>query len=423
MKRFGYHVNRACRACGGEGFETVLELGAQPPSNAFLRPDEVAHEQRFPLTLMRCRACELCQLLDVVHGADVFAEYPYLSSTSGALRAHFAEMVRTLLATETPPPGALVVDVGANDGVTLDAYPVGPYRLLGVEPSSAGEHARAKGHTIEAAFFDRETAERLVEQHGRAHLVTASNVAAHVDDMLDFLAGFQTLLSDEGAAVIEVSYLPDLIDGGYFDTIYHEHLCYWALSPFVRAASRAGLRVVEAERVPFGASGPAMRVKVVGSGSTRSEGRSVAALLSRERAWGLYGRDRYLSFARRTHETLDELRRIIDQRVRSSGPMFGFAAPAKGNTLLNSLGVGPNQISALAENNPHKVGMLAPGSHIPVIDDATLLERGPDEVLLLAWNYADAILRYSPLAARGARFLVPLPKPTWRTQAELRQAG
>lgn len=353
----------------------------------------------------------------MVSGADVFADYAYLSSTSGALVRHYRQLIDHLVARFPVDPGAVVVDVGANDGIMLDAYRGRRLTRVGVEPSSAGRLLAEKGYALVPRFFDREVGTELAERFGPAAILTATNVAAHVDDHAEFMAGFAPALAPDGVAVFEFSHLPGLVDGLYFDTIYHEHLCYWSLRPFAHSCRAAGLQVIDAHPVDFGASGPALRVYAARADGALSPAPQVEAMIASEAAWGVDDPTRYLAFAARVRRVTEALVDEVDARVAQRGPIAAFSAPAKGNTLLNTCRFGPDRIAFVGENNPRKIGTLAPGSHIPVVHEDSLLERGLDEALLLAWNYAGFFLDKTLFAKEGGRFLVPLPSPEWRQRS------
>lgn len=413
MARFGYHKNDSCRICNSNRLRPYLDLGMQPPSNAFIALSEVDIEQYFPLVVYLCEDCGLSQLIDVVHGEDVFDDYAYLSSSSRALVSHYGGMVTDMLGRLSPPPGSLIVDVGANDGITLDRYPTG-YRLLGVEPSSAGHVAVEKGHSVVPRFFNRQVAREITAVHGSAALVTATNVCAHVDDIQDFMGGFSELLADDGVLVLEFPYLVDLIEGGYFDTIYHEHLCYHALTPLTTLFDRVGLRALSVQRVDIGASGPALRLYVGRASGLQHVDESIINMLAAEAEWGVKDIARYRDFSGKVSGIIGSLRKILSQARADGLRVAAYSAPAKGNTLLNAAGFGPADIACVAENNVAKVGKLTPGSHIPIVSDAEFLEQKFDLALLLSWNYADFFLKNSAFCKAGGQFLIPLPSPIVR---------
>lgn len=414
QNRYGMTTRTTCRICGASDLQMYLDLGDQPPSNAFIAPEDTAEEQRFPLQVFLCSNCGLSQLIHVVHSADIFDDYLYLSSTSGALRRHYGEMVDDILTRLTPAEGALVVDIGANDGITLRCYPEGRYRVLGIEPSSAGAYARKEGFEIIDAFFNSETASDVIKSHGKAAVITATNVFAHVDDIVSFAAGVETLLDDEGVYIIEFPYVGDMLNLLYFDTIYHEHLCYLAFQPLQKLFEAVGLRMFDVNSSEVGASGPAKRLFVCRKDASHATTAAMRDALAQEQEWGVRDLAAYRVFAERVANVRDGLRKQIAGLKQNGVRIGGYAAPAKGNTLLNYLGLGPDDLLLISENNAEKVGKVTPGSHIPIVDDATFMSSGISVALLLAWNYADFFVANSEFVKNGGRFLVPLPEPVIR---------
>ncbi|OAN55035.1 class I SAM-dependent methyltransferase [Magnetospirillum moscoviense] len=402
-------VRTTCRICGGSHLVRTLDLGAQPPSNSFLAPADIAAEQAFPLEMHLCTDCGLSQLVHIVYSEDIFDEYLYLSSTSRALCQHYQGLIDGALARFDPPAGALAVDIGCNDGIMLRRYPEGRCRLLGIEPSSAGKCAREAGFEVIDQFFEAGLAERLATSHGRAALITATNVFAHVDDIASFAAGVRTLLADDGVFIIEFPYLVDMVERLYFDTIYHEHLCYLALTPLDHLFAKVGLRAFRVERTEVGASGPALRLFVCRAESARATEDSITAMRADEQAWGITDPARYRDFAARVERIRDRILALIAEVKAKGGRVGAYGAPAKGNTLLNYLKLGPSDIEMVAENNALKVGKVTPGSHIPIVGDDSFLASGIDTALLLTWNYLDFFLGNSDFIKKGGKFIVPLP--------------
>lgn len=408
--RFSHYTRDNCRFCGSRNLQPYIDLGAQPPSNSFIRPEDIAEEERFPLTVHLCTDCGCSQLLDVVAGTDIFDDYAYLSSTSRALCNHYQGLVDGLITQFEPAPGALAVDIGCNDGIMLDRYPAGVYSLLGVEPSKVVEYARQKGHKVHNDFFGEELAKRIVDEQGRASLITMTNVFAHIDDIHDIVRGLARLLADDGVFALEFPYVVDTVDQTLFDTIYHEHLGYLALTPVKTLLATVGLRPFAVERIPFGASGPALRV-YIGHESSRPEGQSVKDLLAFEADWGLCDPKTYQRFADDVRQATGELARMVRELTAKGEKVAAFSAPAKGNTLLNSAGLTVDDLAMISENNDIKIGLVAPGSHVPVVSDETLLASGIKTAILLSWNYADFFVANSPFVKAGGRFIVPLPRP------------
>jgi hypothetical protein len=288
--------------------------------------------------------------------------------------------------------------------------------VLGVEPSSAGEYARKEGFEIVDAFFNADTAAAIAESHGKASIITATNVFAHVDDIVSFAEGVETLLADDGVYVIEFPYVGDMLRLLYFDTIYHEHLCYLGFTPLKALFDRAGLRMFDVVSSEIGASGPAKRLFVCKKNAPHETTTALTAALDAEQSWGVRDIAPYEDFARRVAEVRDTLNAQIAHLKADGMKIGGYAAPAKGNTLLNYLGLGPDDIVAISENNAEKVGKVTPGTHIPIVGDAVFMDMGIDVSLLLAWNYADFFVENSDFTKTGGRFLVPLPEPVLRPE-------
>lgn len=412
MTKFTSTRRTTCRICGHADLTPYLDLGPQPPSNSFIAPEEVPDEQRFPLIVELCRSCGLSQLSEVVAATSIFSDYAYLSSTSKALVRHYQGMVDDILARYRPAAGSLIVDVGCNDGITLARYPAGRFALVGVEPSSSGDYAVEAGFTVEKCFFNAETAAEMRRRHGAASVITTTNVFAHVDGIRDFTRGIAGLLADDGVFVIEFPYLREMIEHLYFDTVYHEHLSYLALTPLAKLFADLGLRPFNVQRVDVGASGPALRLAVCLDKAPHPTDASIDAMLAAERDWGIRDPATYSKFSDRVSAMRDELLRIIRELKAAGNKIGAYGAPAKGNTMLNYLGATADDIAAVAENSPTKIGKLTPGTHLPVVSDAEFMQMGFTHALLLTWNYAEFFLANSDFVKQGGKFIIPFPKPT-----------
>jgi len=406
--------NESCRICGSRDLIQYLSLGDQPPSNAFIDAVAIKDEQAFPLDVYLCPECGLSQLLDIVSSEDIFDDYAYLSSTSRALCQHYQGMIDSVLAELQPAAGSLVVDIGCNDGITLNCYPRDTYRVLGIEPSSAGQYATERGFEVIERFFSEDCGRDVAATHGKAKIVTATNVFAHVDDIAGFAAGVRELLDDDGVFIIEFPYLIDMIEALYFDTIYHEHLSYLSIAPLDVLFSKIGLRAFHVERTEVGASGPALRLFVCLADAPHAERGTIAALRAAEAEWGVKDIKAYEQFAERVRKTGEELIALIRTLKADGAKIAAYGAPAKGNTLLNYIKADTTLIDVVAENNELKIGKVTPGTHIPIISDDALLAGGYTHALLLAWNYLDFFLEISPFIKGGGKFIVPVPAPIIR---------
>jgi SAM-dependent methyltransferase len=399
-----------CRACGSGRLETFLSLGELPLSDGFLAPVELARtEPRYPLDVAFCHDCALVQILHTVPPEELFgADYPYFSSVTDTLVRHAAENVRARIAERGLGPASLVVELASNDGYLLQHYLAAGVGVLGIDPAPGPvAAARAKGIDSLEAFFGLELAARLAAEGRRADVIHANNVLAHVADTNGFVAGIATLLKDEGVAVIEAPYVRDLIDHGEFDTIYHEHLCYFSVTALDRLLRRNGLFLNRVERIAI--HGGSLRLFAERRECLEP---SVMGLLREEQALGLDGFAYYAGFARRVRSIGERLRSMLDGLKADGARLAGYGAAAKGTILLNHVGIGPDTLEFVADRNVHKQGRWVPGVRLPIVPPDAILETQPDYVLILPWNFRDEIMaQQAEYARRGGRFIIPIPDP------------
>lgn len=407
------HTRRSdCRGCGGTRLSRFLSLGPTPLANAFpVSSAEFPDEARYPLDVYLCHECALVQLLDVIDPEVLFRDYIYVTGTSETITRHNREYAATVSRILDLGGDDLVVEVASNDGSLLRCFDTPGVRTLGVEPAeNIAEMARSSGIATVNRFFDRDLAVELRSTHGRARAVIANNVLAHVDDTRNFLAGFRELLTDDGLAVIEVPYLREMIDRLEYDTIYHEHLCYFSVTAVVRLCEAVGLSVRRIQHVPV--HGGSIRIYAERAGASPEHAPEVLRLAREEADDGLTGIERYRTFGERVEAHREELLSLL-RKLRSDGrTLAAYGAPAKGNTLLNYCGIDADLIPFTVDRNPLKVGRYTPGTHIPVRPVSELLRRRPDHALILAWNFADEIIaQQSDYRDQGGRFVIPIPEP------------
>ncbi|HTL06580.1 MAG TPA: class I SAM-dependent methyltransferase [Gemmatimonadales bacterium] len=402
----------SCRACGAGGLELFLDLGSQPLANAFLHsPAEFAGEPAFPLALYLCHDCGLVQLADVIAPEALFRNYIYVTGTSETMAAHNRAYAGTVAQWLGLGPGDLVVEAASNDGSLLACFQQQGSRVLGVEPAlNLAELARGRGIPTEAVFFGPETAARLRAAHGPARAVLGNNVLAHVDDPRGFLAGARSLLADDGLVIVEVPYLGELLRRLEYDTVYHEHLSYFSISALLRLAGDAELRVVRIDQVPV--HGGSLRLYAAPAIAGRDHAADVLAAAAAEREAGLTAPARWHRFAADVERHRTALRELLTRLQGEGRTLAAYGAPAKGNTLLNYCGIGVELLPYTVDRNPLKVGCFTPGMHLPVLPVESLPERRPDVLVVLAWNFAEEIMRQQRAhTERGGRFLLPLPVP------------
>jgi SAM-dependent methyltransferase len=398
-----------CRACGADGLAPILTLGRTPLANALLTADQLdAPEPTYPLDLVRCPGCTLVQITETVPPEVLFRRYPYFSSVSETFLGHASALAERLVAARRLGPGSLVVELASNDGYLLQYYRRHGVPVLGIEPAeNVAEVARRdRGIPTLSEFFGTALALRLRDEGRRADVLHAHNVLAHVADLGGFVAGIGLLLADDGVAILEVPYVRDMVDRCEFDTIYHEHLCYFSLTALTRLFARHRLVVQQVERLAV--HGGSLRLAVARGGVA---GESVEALLLEEKGWGVEGRAVYQGFGRRVETLIASIKALLVDLAGRGASIAGYGAAAKGATLLNVLGIGRDVVRFVVDRSPHKQGRYLPGVRVPILPPEALLERMPSHVLLLAWNLADEVLaQQAHYRRRGGRFIIPIPE-------------
>jgi hypothetical protein len=382
-----------------------------PLANALLRREDLDRpEPRYPLDLVFCTTCKLVQITETVPPEILFREYLYFSSFSEGMLAHARELTGRLVGELALGPGSLAVEVASNDGYLLQYYKAAGIPVLGIEPAKnvAEVAIRERGIPTVSEFFDIGLARQLVAEGRRADVLHANNVLAHVADLGGFVAGIREILTDDGVAVLEFPYLGEMIDRNEFDTIYHEHLCYYSLTALAHLFERQGLKAIGVERLPL--HGGSLLLTVTRVDSRRAPAPSVGALLDEERVRGMNDAAFYRGFAARVLALKSELRELLGRLKREGHRIAAYGAAAKGSTLLNTFQIGAETLDFVVDRNPHKQGLHMPGVRIPIAPAERLAEAMPDYTLLLTWNFADEILRQqAEYRRRGGKFIVPIP--------------
>jgi SAM-dependent methyltransferase len=399
-----------CILCGGPTVERFLKLGSTALANKFVTRDELSTaDARYPLDVGFCHTCTHVQLMDIVPPADMFQDYLYMSSASDTLKSHFAELAETVVTRLRLGGGDLVVDIGCNDGTLLGAFRTNGVRTVGVDPAeNLAELHRNSGIERLVAYFNPDTARTLVERWGQASAITITNTFPHIQDLQKFVEAVQVALKPGGSLVIEAHYLVDLLEQGAFDTVYHEHVSYWALGPMKYLFETNGMQVVDAERLPLHHGQLRATIRRRGEGEPLP---SVERVLAAERALGVDRFETYQRFASKVEgireSLLETLQRLRAERKR----VVAYGAPAKGNTLIEFLQLSPETVEYIVDKSPLKQGRYSPGAHIPVVSPERLLQDQPDYVVLLAWNFRDEIFaQQAEYRRRGGKFISPLPE-------------
>jgi SAM-dependent methyltransferase len=399
-----------CRSCDAPLESVVVDLGLSPLSNSYVTPELAKEGEMFlPLRVYVCDVCLLVQLQAFETREHIFSNYAYLSSFSEGWLAHAATYVEA--ATQRLGLGAtsLVVEVASNDGYLLQYFVARGVPVVGVEPAAnVARIAVERGVRSEILFFGKQTARELRARFGAADLIVANNVLAHVPDLHDFVAGFAGLLADDGWVSVEFPHVLHLIEETQFDTIYHEHFCYYSLHAIEPVFARHGLAVVDVERLST--HGGSLRLWLRRTGRDSSSA-AVDDLRADERRAGLLERKTYLAYAPKVHAVKRDLLEFLIQAAREGKRVAAYGAPAKGNTLLNYCGIRTDMLAFTVDRNPLKQGSLLPGTRIPVFAPERLLAERPDYVLILPWNIKDEIVaQMSNVRTWGGQFVIAIPQ-------------
>ncbi len=398
-----------CQVCGGSDLTQFLSLGDQPPSDAFLKKEDLEKpEATYPLDLLFCASCSLVQLGYIVDPDLLFRDYVYTTGSNNALRANFKDLVENAVKTYKLGVGDFVVDIGSNDGTLLENYLAHGVTVLGIDPSSAAELAQKKGIPTVQDYFNVENAQKVVQKNGRARVITATNVFAHVSALDSFMQGVVALLDERGVFISESSYIVDMVEGVQYDSIYHEHLRYYSVRSLVTLFERYGMEIARIEHIQ--SHGGSLRVFAAKKGAF-SISPEIEQLAKDEEKKGFYELGTYQAFAERVENIKRELITIVGEFKKKGAHIVGIGAPAKGNTLLNFCGLDTDFIDYLTEKSELKVGLFAPGTHIPVVAESRMLEEQPEAALLLSWNLADELIPKLKHLGYQGRFIIPNPTP------------
>ena len=402
----------ACRLCAAPLRHLVLDLGTTPLANAYLRGDDLGQaESYYPLRLYLCGRCGLAQLREAVSPEEIFGNYQYFSSYSTTLLGHSRSFAESAIKRIELRAGDLVVEVASNDGYLLQYFQAAGLDVLGIEPArNVAAVAVERGVPTVSRFFGAELAAELAQSGRAPRLIVANNVVAHVPDLNDFLSGLAALLARDGTLSLEFHHLLNLVEGGQFDTIYHEHFQYFSLASITTALERHGLQVADVEELTT--QGGSLRVYACHAGQGPSAPSSrVAAIAAKEAKARLADPDTYLALAQRASQQRASLLAFLADAKRAGRKAVCFGAAAKGNTLLNYSGVHADLVDYAVDSNPHKQGLFLPGSRIPIKSPDTVARTRPDYLVILPWNLRDEVMtQMAHIRSWGGRFVVPGPR-------------
>jgi SAM-dependent methyltransferase len=404
-------VTPACRFCGRPLALTFADLGVQPLANSYVEPADLQKAETFyPLHVFVCEGCWLVQLPEVASPEAIFSDYAYFSSYSESWLRHAQRYAEAMIPRFGLGPESLVVEIASNDGYLLRFFKEQGVPVLGVEPAAnVARAAEELGIPTVVRFFGTGLARELAAGERRADLLVGNNVLAHVPDLNDFVQGLATLLAPGGVLTMEFPHLLRLMEEDQFDTIYHEHFSYFSLSAARRVFAHHGLTVVDVEELST--HGGSLRLFARHTEGADQPSERVVELLEREQAAGLETPAPYQAFAERVRRVKRQLLRFLVEAREQGRTIVGYGAPAKGNTLLNYCGIGPDFLDYTVDRSPHKQGRFLPGTRVPILGPDRIRETRPDYVLILPWNLKDEIMeQMADVRSWGGQFVVAIPE-------------
>jgi SAM-dependent methyltransferase len=406
-----YKRRNNCRVCGGKEIFSFIDFGAMPLAGDFRPKEMLVNTKFYPMDLAVCLECSLVQIPNVVSSEIIFSDYRYLSSITKTLMQHFNSYAKLLKNSVLPEKLPFVVEFGCNDGILLKPLKELGIKALGVD---AAENivgiAREKGLDVVQGYFGSIVAKDILCSHGKADVITASNVFAHINDIHEVMEGVKVLLADEGVFIVEVHYIGDLLEDFQFDTVYHEHLCYYSLTAIQYLFEKHGLIITNVQKLPM--HGGAIRVfsKRITSNETKVNPR-VVEMLKLEAQWGLKEKSTYIEFGKNVIKYREELQLVIKNRIESGRTICAYGAAGRATILLNYCGFDSHIIDYIVDESPSRIGRYVPGVNIPILDRETFSKKPSDDCLITAWNYQDEIIeKENNFISAGGVFIVPLPK-------------
>lgn len=408
-----FYQRTRCRMCDGPDLARAMTLTPTPPGNTLLTKQQLGRtETRYPLDLYFCHACTHVQLGHVVDPAILYQNhYLYVSGTSPQFVRHLEEYAAAMVKRFHLPNGALVADIGSNDGTCLRSFKQLGMKVIGVDPATEiAKAATDSGIETVGAFFSLALAKELREKYGPAAFITSHNACAHIDYLDDVMRGVAHWLDDDGVVVLEVGYFVDVFTNDFFDTIYHEHLDYHTVAPFEKLFARTGMELISVQRIsPQGGS---IRIMAQRAGGPLKRDASVGELIALEKSLGLDRAETIRTFGEKIAKLGEKLRSLLGSLKSEGKSIAAYGAPTKAVTLLSHFGIGAAELDFVVEDNPLKHGLFLPVSHLPVVPTEELYLRRPDYALILAWNFAAPIMAmHRRYADQGGRFIVPMPDP------------
>ena len=409
-KYFLPRLTGRCLGCGNKLPDAFLDLGEMPLVNSYVVPENKDKEETlYRLAVAYCPACYLVQITHRVAPEQLFSSYSYFSSFSNAFLKHAEAMAESLTEKFVLDSNSLVAEIGSNDGYLLNFFGEKGIPILGIEPAkNIARVANESGIPTMDVFFGPDSVAQIIKARGKADIIIGNNVLAHVPLINDFLLSVNRCLKPTGSAVFEFPYLKDLLDHTEFDTIYHEHVFYYSVSAVKILAERAKLQLYDVHHQDI--HGGSLRV-FLQKERQHEVSSNIRKVLLKEEQYGIIDKDLYRDFGEKVEKLKTKLEGLLQELKKAGKTIAAYGAAAKGNTLLNYIGMDKNMIDFVVDRSPYKQGFLLPGTRIPILHQDELLKRMPDYTLVLAWNFAEEILaQQDEYRKRGGKFIIPIPE-------------
>lgn len=403
------YKNNICINCGSTALQRFLDLGNQPNGNRFPDSSSKDEEAVFPFAMDVCESCWQVQLEEFPSPEFLFRDHPYITGINVPVVTHFKRLSNHIIDKFSLENNSLVIDIGCNDGTLLSCFEDSRMRVLGVDPGAlTGELCKAKGINVCQSFWNISTGRALKDLNLLPRVITATAVFYHIPDLHDFVDGLREVMDENSIFVTQCVYLKDIIEKNQFDHFYHEHIMIHSLSPLKRLFESHGMRMFDVEFDPI--HGGSFILYVCLSTGTQQTTKRMADALMQEELSGLNKIETFRDFSDRVARNRDDLVLLLEKIKENGKKVYGLCAPVKGSTLLNYAGIGEDLVELITEINPHKIGKLTPGTHIPIIDEKSVVEE-PDYYLVLSWNFLDYFLeKYEGFLDSGGKFIVPNPE-------------